>query len=472
MTESASQYEQLWKIPSPSTRLWIGLCIILSIFLIFVVYSSRQIRWLEDFQVNVVQKNRKASLQLLRLQNDAYLLAISLRDLALSRNRYPIHDWEPEFARLRNDMENAAMLEGRYAVDTPASHDKRVQLRHALTEFGTTVDGVFALAEKGKTAEARTLIRTELESKRAIISEIVARLLVLNDQAQSDAADRINATYENVKMDILLMTALLFLLALGTGLYTFEANKKTFAKLQHLAEQLQVQSGQLRKLSWKLIEVQEDTLRRVARDLHDEFGQILTAIGVMLNRAGRKANNPDPALIAELEYVKNIVEETLAKVRDQSQMFRPGVLDDFGLDQTLEWFVRQFSRLAGITVHFSGALASGRLPPEESIHVYRIVQEALNNVARHSRATEAWVEMEDRERELYLEIRDNGVGFEVGNPAERSPNDGIGLMGMRERAEHLNGTLDVQSTPGKGTAINVRIPLKEAPESRIAEKVG
>ncbi|MGA8182151.1 MAG: MCP four helix bundle domain-containing protein, partial [Terriglobia bacterium] len=196
MSESVSQYEQLRKIPSPSTRLWIGLCIILSIFLIFVVYSSRQIRWLEDFQVNVVQKNRKASLQLLRLQNDAYLLAISLRDLALSKSRYPIRDWESEFARVRNDMENAAMLEGKYAVDTPASHDKRIQLRHALADFGTTADGVFALAEKGRTAEARTLVQTELESKRAVISEIVSRLLVLNDQAQSDAADRINATYE------------------------------------------------------------------------------------------------------------------------------------------------------------------------------------------------------------------------------------------------------------------------------------
>ncbi len=472
MSESVSQYEQLRKIPSPSTRLWIGLCIILSIFLIFVVYSSRQIRWLEDFQVNVVQKNRKASLQLLRLQNDAYLLAISLRDLALSKSRYPIRDWESEFARVRNDMENAAMLEGKYAVDTPASHDKRIQLRHALADFGTTADGVFALAEKGRTAEARTLVQTELESKRAVISEIVSRLLVLNDQAQSDAADRINATYENVKTDIFLITGLLFLLALGTGLYTFEANKKTFAKLQHLAEQLQAQSGQLRKLSWKLIEVQEETLRRVARDLHDEFGQILTAIGVMLSRAGRKANNPDPALISELEYVKGIVEETLSKVRDQSQMFRPGVLDDFGLDQTLEWFTRQFSRQAGITVHFNGSLASSRFPPEESIHVYRIVQEALNNVARHSRATEAWVEMEERAHELCLEIRDNGVGFEIGNPGERSPNDGIGLMGMRERAEHLNGTLEVQSVPGKGTAINVRIPLKQAPESRVAEKVG
>jgi len=472
MSEPTPQYDELHKIPSPSTRLWVGLCVILSIFLIFVVYSSREIRWLEDFQVNVVQRNRKDSLQLSRLQNDVYLLAISLRDLALSKSRYPISAWEPEFTRLRNDMENAAMLEGRYAVDTLASHDKRVQLRSALADFGRTADRAFTLARQGKTAQARTMIQTELENKRAVISEIVARLLVLNDQAQSDAADRIHTTYENAKLDILLITGILFLLALGTGLYTLEASRKTFAKLHHLAEQLQVQSGQLRKLSWKLIDVQEETLRQVARDLHDEFGQILTAIGVMLNRAGRKVLNPDPAFHAELGSVKKIVEETLQKVRDQSQMFRPGVLDDFGLDQTLEWFTRQFSRQAGIPVHFNGTLKASHFPPEEAIHVYRIVQEALNNVARHSRATEAWVEMEERASELWLEIRDNGVGFEVGNPAERSPSEGIGLMGMRERAEHLNGTLEVQSSPGKGTSISVRIPLKETPEPRIAEKVG
>ncbi len=472
MNEPAFQPDQLQKIPSPSTRLWIGLCIILSIFLVFVIYSSREIRWLEDFQVNVVQRNRKDSLQLSRLQNDVYLLAISLRDLALSKSRYPIRDWEPEFTRLRNDMENAAMLEGRYAVDTVASHDKRIQLRYALADFGRTADKVFALARQGHNVRARTMIETELENKRAVLSEIVARLLVLNDEAQSDAARQINATYEDVKTDILLITGLLFLLALGTGLYTLEASRKTFAKLHHLAEQLQVQSGQLRKLSWKLIDVQEETLRQVARDLHDEFGQILTAIGVMLNRAGRKAHNPDPALLTDLEYVKKIVEETLEKVRDQSQMFRPGILDDFGLDQTLEWFTRQFSRQAGIPVHFSGALPANHFPPEEAIHVYRIVQEALNNVARHSRATEAWVQMEDRKGELWLEIRDNGVGFEVGNPAERSPSEGIGLMGMRERAEHLNGTLDVKSAPGNGTTVNVRIPLKPAPEPRVAERVG
>src|SRR5690242_12201230 len=369
MSESASQYEQLRKIPSPSTRLWIGLCVILSIFLVFVVYSSRQIRWLEDFQINVVQKNRKASLQLSRLQNDAYLLAISLQGVTLSQSRYPIRDWEPEFTRLRNDMQNAAMLEGRYAVDTPASHDKRMQLRQVLADFGTTADGIFALARQGKTEEARKLIEIQLENKRAVISEIIFSLLKLNDQAQADAADRITATYENVKTDILLITALLFLLALGTGLYTFAANKKTFAKLQHLAEQLQSQSEQLRKLSWKLIEVQEETLRHVARDLHDEFGQILTAIGAMLTRAGKRGLDRDSArdqlLLEDLQAVQKIVQDTLQNVRDQSQMFRPAILDDFGLGQTLEWFVKQFSRQAGIQVQFAAHLSDGLFPPED-----------------------------------------------------------------------------------------------------------
>jgi signal transduction histidine kinase len=472
MSSSATQYDQLREIPSPSTRLWVGLCIILSIFLIFVVYSSQQIRWLEDFQVNVVQKNRKASLQLLRLQNDSYLLAISLRDLALSKSRYPIRDWKPEFTRLRQDMQNAAMLEGRFAIDTPASRDKRIQLRDTLHDFGVISDRVFALAQQGHTDQAQAMIETELESKRAVISEIVARLLVVNDQSQAEAAERIHTTYEDVKTDIFVITAILFLLALGTGLYTLQASRKTFAKLHHLAEQLHDQSGQLRKLSWKLIDVQEETLRQVARDLHDEFGQILTAIGVMLNRAGRKVRDPDPVFTQDFENIKTIVEDTLSKVRDQSQMFRPGVLDDFGLDQTLEWFARQFSRQAGIEVHFSGTLSNDCFPAEEAIHVYRIVQEALNNVARHSKATEAWVQMEERVGELSLEIRDNGVGFETSPPSGRSPGEGIGLMGMRERTEHLNGRLLIKSAPGNGTVISVRIPLKKVVRPTVAERVG
>ncbi len=297
-----------------------------------------------------------------------------------------------------------------------------------------------------------------------MISEIVARLLLLNDQAQTEAAETISSVYGRVKRDILIVIGALFLLALATGLYTLQANRKTFEKLQHLAEQLQVQSEQLRKLSWKLIDVQEATLRQVARDLHDEFGQILTALGTMLSRASRRAGEADLSLLRDVEEVRKIVAETLESVRDRSQMFRPAILDDFGLRQTLEWFVAQFSRQTGIDVHFQARLTDGFVPPEAAIHLYRIVQEALNNVARHSRAHEAWVTLDEHDQGLDLEVRDQGAGFEAGSEASRS-SGGVGVMGMRERAEHLGGTLSIQSACGSGTTVRASVPLKA--ESRV-----
>ena len=259
---------------------------------------------------------------------------------------------------------------------------------------------------------------------------------------------------------------LLFLLGLGTGLYTFRANRRTFETLRQLTEQLRLQSAQLRKLSWKLIDVQEDTLRQVSRDLHDEFGQILTAIGLMLRRAGPKAAS-DAGLLEELHSVRRVVEDTLQKVRDQSQMFRPAVLDDFGLEQTLEWLARQFEKQAGVPIHFrSGGLASA-LPPEDSIHIYRIVQEALNNVTRHSKARQAWVAVEESDGELVLEIRDDGQGFD---PAA-AQGEGLGLLGRRERAEHLRGVFTLHSAPQHGTAVRVRIPLAGQPLPRAVEGV-
>ncbi|HLY61839.1 MAG TPA: sensor histidine kinase [Terriglobia bacterium] len=471
MLDDKPENDLLKAIPSPSTRLWAGLCIILSIFIVFTFYTIHELRWLEDYQANVVQRNRKASLQLLRLQNNAYLLAISLRDMSLGQSHYHIADWRSAFNRIREDMSDASKQESEFAVNSPASDDKRTQLRSTLADFWSAADRVFALAQEGQEADARAQLQTQLESRRAVITEIVSRLLVLNDQGQAEAAEKINAVYAEVKREILIVIGVLFLLALGTGLYTFEANRKTFERLHHLAEKLQTQSEQLRHLSWKVINLQEETLRNVARDLHDEFGQILTAIGMMLGRLDKKVGATDAQLLADLHDVKHTVEETLQSIRDRSQMFRPAILDDFGLDQSLEWLAAQFSRQTGIDVHFEGKIAHGFFPREDAIHLYRIVQESLSNVARHSKARSAWVTMNGSDGELNLEIRDDGIGFAVGPEITRSAGDGIGLMGMQERAQHLNGTLTIRSVPGTGTVINVRVPLSKPLAGPVAEKV-
>jgi signal transduction histidine kinase len=295
--------------------------------------------------------------------------------------------------------------------------------------------------------------------------------LALNDQAQTEAGQQVSLTYGRVKRDILVLIGVLFLVALGTGLYTLQANRKTFDRLHHLAERLQTQSEELRMLSWKLIDVQEKTLRQVARDLHDEFGQILTAIGVTLGRASQKALDKDPVFVEDVKYVKKIVEDTLQSVRSESQIFRPAILDDFGLGQTLEWFVDQFSRQTGVLVHYKGKLSDGFFLPEDAIHLYRIVQEALNNVAKHSGAKEAWVKVEEEAGTLSLEIRDNGAGFVTGPENNRVAGQGIGLMGMRERAEHLKGSFSIRSSPNRGTVVSVTVPLQRPSLNHAIQEV-
>jgi len=113
-----------------------------------------------------------------------------------------------------------------------------------------------------------------------------------------------------------------------------------------------------------------------------------------------------------------------------------------------------------VVVHFAGKLADGLFPPEAAIHLYRIVQEALSNVARHSGAREAWVTLGEKENHLDLEIRDNGRGFETRKEMKRAAGQGIGLMGMRERAEHLQGSFSIRSAPREGTTVSVRVPLR------------
>ncbi|MGH9405478.1 MAG: sensor histidine kinase [Terriglobia bacterium] len=471
MKSPSVEHDLLAEIPSASLRLWVGLCVILSIFVVFAVYSIHQIRWLEDYQINVVQRNRRASIVLLRLQGDAHWLGILLRDITSKQAQYPIADSDATLSRIHGDMSNALALERRYAINTPETNAKAEELQRELNDFWGSANSALVLSQRGREADARRVIANGLEGRDSVIVATLADLLRLNDQAQIEAARRITSIYGSFKRDNFILLAVLLLLAAATGLYTFQANRKTIERLGHLAEKLQSQSGQLRKLSWKLIDVQEETLRQVAHDLHDEFGQILTAIGIMLNRAGQRMEPEAAPLLGDLQSVRAVVEETLQNVRDRSQMLRPAILDDFGLGKTLAWFVEQFSRQTGVSVHLLGNPDEISYSGDDAIHIYRIVQEALSNVARHGGATEAWVELGQDEVFLMLEIRDRGRGFSPGAEMDKSAGEGFGLMGMRERAQRLNGTLEIRSAPGQGTTVSARIPLRQPQREPAGEEV-
>ncbi len=225
-------------------------------------------------------------------------------------------------------------------------------------------------------------------------------------------------------------------------------------------DELRQSRERLRRLSARLIEAQEAERRHLARELHDEIGQALTAVKINLQAA--QQGEEDSA--ARLADSMAIVEGTMAQVRDISLSLRPSILDDLGLVPALRWYAAGQAGRAGFELHFESDPAAIHVAPEIEIGCYRVVQEALHNVARHAGARNVDVRVRLEEGDLSLTVKDDGVGFDVAAAREQaSANGNLGLLSMTERARLLGGRLRVQSAPGKGTSIQAALPLAPGP---------
>jgi PAS domain S-box-containing protein len=221
-------------------------------------------------------------------------------------------------------------------------------------------------------------------------------------------------------------------------------------------EQLQTYAGQLQSLSRRLLEVQEQERRSLARELHDEIGQTLTGLEFIL---ARSRDLPAEQMAGSVAQMQSLLRELTTRVRDLSLRLRPTMLDDLGLLPTLLWHIQGFSGRTGVQIQFGHSGLDRRFRPEVETAAYRIVQEALTNIARHAgvgtASIRAWLE----EQTLFLVIEDNGAGFadRAGGAASAS----TGLSGMQERAALLGGRLNVESRPGAGTRITAELPFRD-----------
>ena len=231
--------------------------------------------------------------------------------------------------------------------------------------------------------------------------------------------------------------------------------KKAEADLQESRERLVA-------LSKRLIAVQETERARIARELHDEIGQALTALKINLQVAG-KPGDADEDRNERLADSLRIVETAIRQVRDISLALRPSLLDDLGLVSALRWYVDSQAQRAGLQTHFEANPTEIRVPSDLEIGAYRIVQEALTNVVRHAKATRVEARIERTGKKLRLSIRDNGVGFDVAAARQRAKRgSSLGLLTMSERARLLGGALAIHSTPGRGVEVRVTLPIEEA----------
>jgi signal transduction histidine kinase len=440
---------------SPTAGLLLGLVLTLAAVVAYSYYITAQIAGLRQLQSDLADRNRKDSLQLLRIQNDLNSLALAMRDMLDADEPYPLAAWSTQFERIHGDLDDALRREESVAV-VQTSPEQRERLRSSLVQFWDAADRTFALARGGKEKEkeARSEIRLSLQARLAGLNTAVARLLVQNNETEEQAAARIGGIYDRVQSRVYVFLTATLLAIVLTSLYVISANRRLFDQLAALSEQRS-------DLAQKLISTQESTLLHISRELHDEFGQILTAIGVMLGRAGNHAPEGS-TLRADLREVGEMAQSSLNNVRSLSQALHPVMLDEAGLESTIEWYLPVVERQSGIAISYEKTGDSFPVESSAAVHAYRILQEALNNIVRHSGARQAWVRLRFLPEALELEVEDHGKGF-MRQPGQH----GIGLVAMRERAELVGGSLAIQEAEGGGTLVRLHVPrIKREPQNK------
>ena len=273
---------------------------------------------------------------------------------------------------------------------------------------------------------SRDLLRRNEE-----VTGLVARLISSNYSRAIAAQSRIDQRSARLVNESVLLLSGCLLLALLCAIITVRITAVLFRKME-------LQAGELTRVTWRMLENQETAARRFSHELHDELGQSLAAIKANL-LALTSNSHPDPA---RLNDCKHLVDDAIQNVRELSHLLRPTILDDFGLDAGIRWLTERFAQRTGIEANCHSTFKE-RLPDEAETHLFRIVQEALTNIARHSAATRVDIELQREGDRIHLKLKDNGHGFKN----DKAP-DGLGLVGMHARARSIGGELTIRSQDG------------------------
>lgn len=310
------------------------------------------------------------------------------------------------------------------------------ELRVAAIAFSGEARRLLALED------AESLFSNDLLDRHEQVIEIVRKLFASGSERSSAAQFELTRQSARlVNQSTALMGACL-LLALIVAVLTIRTTAT-------LTRRLEWQAGELSRVSWHMLENQESAARRFSHELHDELGQSLTAVKAnLVALAGSESNR-------RFDDCLHLVDEAIKNVRELSQLLRPTILDDFGLDAGLRWQCERFNERTGIQVVYDSSITV-RLPDETETHLFRIAQEALTNIARHSQATRVEMSLHKDGEKVRLRISDNGKGIDDG---EKSARRGIGMTGMRARARSAGGELEVVTPAGhKGLTIEAWVP--------------
>jgi signal transduction histidine kinase len=423
-----------------------GLLLLMAIMAIDAVTSLRVV----ELSTAVLRtESRKRDSLLDQLRADIYRSSTLVRDYLLDPDAARAASYQAELELLGVQLSDALRSYEQELPDTESVAFK--DLRTHFESYWESLAPALQWDAAERRANGGRFLQDVIMPFRANVVQLTRQVTVLNDRDLDAGENRIRAVQSRFRTRVTVTSVL----ALMLGLILATASVRRVERLEREAKaryaEVEEARRELHKLSGLLVTAQEEERRNLSRELHDEIGQAMSA---MLVELGRLEAAPDGETRAErLASVRRMAEDSVGKVRNMALLLRPSMLDDLGLVAALRWQAREVTRRSGLKVKMAADEIAEDLPDSLRTCIYRVVQEALNNCAAHAHATEVRVAVHRDGDGLSVTVRDDGVGFE---PRREK---GIGLLGMAERVERLGGLFTIESKPGAGTLLSIRLPL-------------
>ena len=441
------------------------------VFGLWLLSGFELVRRLQEVEGRVAETHAAFSQSertLSTVRTSVLLGSIYLRDALIDTGGITRQYYRDELNQIRSDIERlvpAYVLQ----VDSPIERTHWAELQTALDQYWASLDIVFDDVPRSS-VQGTGIMRRVVVPARDNVLKIVDSLTALQRLAQQRHDIEVSLLYADVRTRLLTIGGIAILVGLLVAWFATrhvrrlhrEIERQRSAEVQHRSD--------LERLSARLVTAQEEERRSLARELHDAVGQALTAIKMEMGVAMR-GMGIDARSRAALEEARTLAENTLQSVRDLSQLLHPSILDDFGLPDAVRGLLRSFSTRTGIRTQLVTERMEARLPSDVEVSVYRIVQEATTNVARHSGATVCTVTLGRRDNVLQLTIEDDGCGFDHAKSGPGQGRRGLGLIGMRERAQALAGTFVIENRAEGGTRVIVRLPVRDLATTAAAERL-
>ncbi|HML17913.1 MAG TPA: sensor histidine kinase [Bryobacteraceae bacterium] len=402
-----------------------------------------------DAQVRDVYLRRSRALDGVR--TGIYQSAIVMRDYLLASNRSAAEDEIAKLSRIRQDTDSA--LAQCAAVLDPEEAGPFRDLEAEVRLYWKWSDFISEIQGADKRVQGSAFLSGELVKRRTEMLGLVDRIDQLSTREMNSGEAKLSATFDGLRLRVMMIAATT--LSAGLLLAAF-----TIRRTLNLEDELKVRydeglraQQELKELSARIVSAQEEERRAISRELHDEVGQSLSALLMEAGNAAARVPNDSVEVRRHVESIKKLAEASVNVIRNMTLLLRPSMLDDFGLVPALEWQAREVSKRTGMRVHVAAEESAGDLPDDHKTCIYRVVQEALHNCARHAQARSVKVVVKQEPRKILLSVEDDGRGFDARRVR------GLGLVGMEERVHHLGGAFEIASRPGSGTRVAVELPL-------------